>query len=202
MDRTLTVGTSCDSCLGRALGFADSLLELERAYAAGQMTNREVALRDAENYRGRKRADMIPLIQTVPRIGGIAETVNKLHAEGMTVLLNTIGWAFIAEQFKHEFGFDAVSGVVAGEDPPGTFNGVIERHFDEHDKVTFAEEYCRRKGITMAEVAAVGDSRSDVPLFEKVGLAIALNATPAAREAADLCFDSNDLSVVLGPILS
>jgi phosphoserine phosphatase len=144
----------------------------------------------------------VPLLQTLPRIGGIGETVKRLHGEGIAVLLNTIGWSFIAEEFQREFGFDAVSGVVAGEDPAGVFNGIIDRHFDEHDKVTFAEAHVGGKGITMAEVAAVGDSKSDIPLFEKVGLAIALNATPAAREAAHVHFESDDLTVVLEPILS
>ncbi len=201
MDRTLTIGTSCDAHLARALGFEASLLELERRYFAGEMTNREVALRDAGHYRGRKRADMVPLLQSLPRIGGIGETVKTLHGEGIVVILNTIGWSFIAEEFQREFGFDAVSGVIAGEDPPGVFNGIIDRHFDEHDKVTFAAAFFGGKGIAMVEVAAVGDSKSDIPLFEKVGLAIALNATPAAREAADVCFDADDLTVVLAPIL-
>jgi len=53
----------------------------------------------------------------------------------------------------------------------------------------------------MAEVAAVGDSRSDIPLFRKVGLAIALNATPKAREAAHIALEGNDLTIVLEPIL-
>ena len=36
----------------------------------------------------------------------------------------------------------------------------------------------------MSQVAAVGDSRYDVPLFERVGMSIALNATPDAQAVA------------------
>jgi ribosomal protein S18 acetylase RimI-like enzyme len=36
----------------------------------------------------------------------------------------------------------------------------------------------------MSQVAAVGDSRSDVPLFRLAGMSIALNATPDALIAA------------------
>jgi phosphoserine phosphatase len=46
-------------------------------------------------------------------------------------------------------------------------------------------------------VAAVGDSRSDVPLFERVGMSIALNATPDARAAATHALDTEDLRDVL-----
>ena len=51
--------------------------------------------------------------------------------------------------------------------------------------------------ISIAEVVAVGDSRSDIPLFGKVGLAIALNATQAACEAAHLSLDGQDLTLIL-----
>jgi phosphoserine phosphatase len=43
----------------------------------------------------------------------------------------------------------------------------------------------------------VGDSRLDVPLFSRVGYAIALNATPDARAAAHSCLDTEDLTDVL-----
>jgi phosphoserine phosphatase len=50
--------------------------------------------------------------------------------------------------------------------------------------------------------AAVGDGRSDVPLFTEIGLAIALNATPAAaRATAHVSVDGTDLRTVL-PLLS
>ena len=202
LDRTLTVGISGEEHLARALGFEEKVQELERRYATGEINNREVAERNAEHYRGRKRADLDTIIKTTPVIKGIRETVDKLHAEGISVIIGTIDWSFIAECFQQEYGFDASSGVVMGEDPPGTLSGKVARHFEEQDKVSFVEEFCRPRGITLEEVAAVGDSRSDIPLFEKVGLAIALNATPQAREAADLSIESDDLTVALKPILA
>jgi phosphoserine phosphatase len=45
----------------------------------------------------------------------------------------------------------------------------------------------------MSQVAAIGDSRSDVPLFRRVGMSIALNATPDARAVANHVLDTDDL---------
>jgi phosphoserine phosphatase len=202
LDGTLIVGTSADAHLGRALGFMEDILEWDRQYVAGAISVKEFAEKDAAHYLGRKKTDMFPILASAPVISGIRETVDRLHAERMLVLLGTVAWAFTAEHFRKEYGFDASSGTVAGEDASGVFNGVIEKHFDEYDKVEWVEDLCRKKNISMNEVAAVGDSRSDIPLFEKVGLAIALNATAKAREAADISLGADDLSVVLEPILS
>ena len=72
--------------------------------------------------------------------------------------------------------------------------------FDELNKRDFAVSVAAELGVELGRCAAVGDGRSDVPLFAEVGLAIALNATPAARAAAHVSVDGTDLRAVL-PIL-
>jgi hypothetical protein len=60
-------------------------------------------------------------------------------------------------------------------------------------------------GQRMADICSVlaegtwidGDSRSDVPLFERAGMSIALNATPDARAAATHVLDTDNLCDVL-----
>jgi len=68
------------------------------------------------------------------------------------------------------------------------------------DKVRFVEDWCQQNGFSMSQVAAIGDSRSDVPLFRRTGMSIALNATADARAAADHVLDTEDLRDVL-PLL-
>jgi phosphoserine phosphatase len=82
----------------------------------------------------------------------------------------------------------------------GVLDGRVTRHFDLHDKARWVEDWCRERAIEMSDVAAVGDSRSDIPLFGRVGFSIALNATEAARAAADVELDAEDLREVL-PLL-
>jgi phosphoserine phosphatase len=84
----------------------------------------------------------------------------------------------------------------------GVLSGTVTRYFDEHDKVRFVEEWCARNGYTMSQVAAVGDSRSDVPLFERVGMSIALNATSNARAVATHVLDTDNLCDVLALLRS
>jgi phosphoserine phosphatase len=75
---------------------------------------------------------------------------------------------------RERYGFAAVSGTEM-EAIDGVLSGTVARYFDEHDKVRFVEDWCAQNGFSMSQVAAVGDSRSDVPLFRRAGTSIALN---------------------------
>jgi phosphoserine phosphatase len=102
---------------------------------------------------------------------------------------------------RERYGFAAVSGTEM-EAIDGVLSGTVARYFDEHDKVRFVEDWCAQNGFSMSQVAAVGDSRSDVPLFRRAGTSIALNATPDAREAATYTLDTDDLCDVLALLQS
>ncbi len=83
----------------------------------------------------------------------------------------------------------------------GVVAGTVTRYFGEHDKQRFVETWCATRDIPLADVAAVGDSRSDLPLFDRAGRSVALNATPEARSAATHVVDAEDLREVL-PLLT
>ena len=102
--------------------------------------------------------------------------------------MGTITWSFAAEMLRERHGFAAISGT---EMPitDGVLSGVVGRYFDEHDTARFVEEWCTQNGRSMSEVAAIGASRSDVPLFRRAGMSIALNAPSDARAVATHALD-------------
>jgi phosphoserine phosphatase len=59
----------------------------------------------------------------------------------------------------------------------------VAEQFDELSKRDFAVNMAAELGVDPKRCVAVGDGRSDVPLFAAVGLAIAFNATPASAAA-------------------
>ena len=77
------------------------------------------------------------------------------------------------------------------------YTGEVERHFDEYDKRDFAASVAAAAGVPLSACAAVGDSRSDLPLFAEVGLPIAVNATPAVEAAAAHAVRGTDLRAIL-----
>jgi phosphoserine phosphatase len=199
LDGTLLRGTTVSLRLAEWTGQAEALSELEVRFAAGEISNSVVADTSAVWLAGRALADVAALLEDGPWIDGIAETVDALHAAGADVLLATITWRFAAECLAQRFGFDAVSGTEM-EARDGIVTGRVTRQFDEWDKLAFVESFCRERDVPLGQVAAVGDSRSDIPLFGRVGMSIALNATPEARKTATVALDTGDLRGVL-PLL-
>jgi phosphoserine phosphatase len=173
------------------------MADLERRYATGEIPNSVVAEETGRNYRG------VPLPQVVAKLGditcieGIDATLAMLRERGIESLLGTVTWSFAAEEFGRRHGFAAVSGTEIELDCDGVPTGEVKRHFDEWDKLEFVRSYCKANGIDLAACLAVGDSRSDIPLFEAVGFSVALNATPQAREAASVALDTETLTDVL-----
>lgn len=76
-------------------------------------------------------------------------------------------------------------------------DGTVAEHFDEFDKRDRALWYAQAVGVPIERCCAIGDSRSDIPLFEVLPAALALNATGAARAAASSAIDTTDLSEVV-----
>jgi hypothetical protein len=62
-----------------------------------------------------------------------------------------------------------------------------------HDKGTFVEAMARRLGVSLQEVATVGDMQNDLAMFAKSGLSIAMgNATDDVKKMATLVTASNE----------
>lgn len=192
LDGTLLRDTTVLRLLATHLGHGEAVVELDRAISAGEISSRTIADRSAAWFAGCTAAEMDAVLADGPWIRGIAETVAELSSAGTNVLLGTITWRFAARLLGDRYGFDAVSGTELEADD-GVFTGRVTRHFDGVDKLRFVEAWCAEHGYTLAQVAAVGDSRSDVPLFERVDRAVALNATPDAERAASHTLAADDL---------
>ncbi|GLF95874.1 HAD family hydrolase [Streptomyces yaizuensis] len=199
LDGTLIRGTTLSLVLAEALGHRPVVEELEHLYDDHRIDNHEFAVREAGLLRGVTPERYRAPLAGVPWIAGVKETLSALTEGGCTLLLTTLAWQFAVEELEHRPWFTAVAG--AGMDlVDGALSGRVDRHFHEEDKRAFTEEWCRTRGIPLAEVAAIGDSRTDLPLFGAVGTSIALNAGAEARAAADHVLDTDDLRDVL-PLL-
>jgi len=199
LDGTLVRGTSVSQHLADRVGSSEEMAELERRYTAGEISNSVVAEQQARAYAGMPISEIVAMLADIPCIEGIDTTIAALRERGIESLLCTVTWTFAAREFGRRHGFAAVSGTeIALED--GVPTGAIDRHFDEWDKLAFVESYCEENSISLSECIAIGDSRSDLPLFQAVGFSVALNATAEARAAATVVLDTETLVDLLGVV--
>jgi len=174
--------------------------EAEAGYAAGVLNNDQVCVLDARGWACRSPAQVRGFLDTLPLVDGIAETVAWCHRQRLTPILATLAWDAVGAYLCDRFGFERSCGPRL-EVVNGRYSGGVAAHFDEIDKRDFAMSAAAELGVPSRCCAAIGDSRSDLPLFAEVGLAIAFNATAAARAAAHASADGSDLRTVL-PLLA
>ena len=196
LDGTLLRGTTVSLLLAQWLGREGEITELERAFHAHEISNSVVADTSAGWLAGKSVAEAWRVLEDGSWIDGMAETFQVLAGAQVSLLLGTITWSFAAEMLRESYGFAVTSGTEMRV-VDGVLSGTVSRYFDEHDKARFVEDWCAQHGYSMSQVAAIGDSRSDVPLFHRAGMSIALNATPDAQAAATHVLDTEDLRDVL-----
>ncbi|MFJ9112559.1 HAD family hydrolase [Streptomyces sp. NPDC102283] len=200
VDGTLVPGTSSSVFLANFLGHRDELSLAEDAYASGDLDNRQVSELDAKGWTGVSEGQVSGWLDGLPLVSGITETVGWCRRNGLVPVLATLAWSPVGSYLTDRFGFHAFSGPRLETDG-NRFTGRVDRHFDEYDKRDFALAQARDLRLAPSSCGAVGDSRSDLPLFASVALSVAFNASAGARAAATGAVDGGDLRSVI-PALS
>ncbi|MEY9930624.1 phosphoserine phosphatase [Catenulispora sp. GP43] len=196
IDGTLVPAPGSAVHVARYLGTEEEMTKAEAAYAAGLLTNPEVAAVDALAWAGHTEQDIDDWLTGLPLVDGIAETVGWCRAHRLLPVLATLAWQPIGKHLGQRFGFAAYCGPEL-ETVDGTFTGRVLAAFDEFGKRDFALGYAAELGLGPDRCAAIGDSRSDLPLFDEVGLSIAFNADQQARARASTIVDDEDLRAVI-----
>jgi phosphoserine phosphatase len=199
IDGTLLPDTSVCHFMAEGMGHLAQIVEMEAAWHAYEIDNRTFSSRDAVNYRGVAVADVEARLADLPLIAGLDEVCRRLTAAGVLVKLASCTWSFAGRYLQRRFGLDDHCGTEMAE-ADGVFLGRVARFCSERDKARHAVAFAQRHAIDIGDCVAVGDSRSDVPLFEAAGRAIALNARPDAKAATDEHLDTGDLRDLL-PLL-
>ncbi|MEU8794043.1 HAD-IB family phosphatase [Streptomyces sp. NPDC048643] len=200
VDGTLVPGTSSSVFLAGFLGHRDDLAEAEDSYASGELDNRQVSELDAKGWAGVPEEHVSRWLDDLPLVSGITETVGWCRRNGLVPVLATLAWSPVGTYLTDRFGFHAFSGPRL-ETTGNRFTGRVACHFDEYDKRDVALAQARELGLTARSCGAVGDSRSDLPLFASVAVSVAFNASAGARAAATVTVDDDDLRGVV-PALS
>ncbi|MET9497390.1 haloacid dehalogenase-like hydrolase [Streptomyces sp. NPDC006552] len=195
IDGTLVPAPGSAVHVARYLGTEREMTKAEAAYAAGLLTNPEVAAADALAWAGHTEEEIDGWLTQLPLVDGIAETVEWCRAHRLLPVLATLAWQPIGRHLSKRFAFAAYCGPEL-ECVNGSFTGRVQAPLDEFGKRDFALRYAKHLGFSPSQCAAIGDSRSDLPLFDAIGLSIAYNADQQARDRASLTVDGGDLMAV------
>ena len=203
MEGCLTADPTVWEIMHRKLGSWESHgLPYWQRYCAGGLDYDEFARMDVAAW-GRAPVSMLEeAAAEVPLMNGCAELLSALHAAGIRTAVISNGLACVAERLSRSFGVAHVYAnrvVKDGERLSGRIE-ILVPYGGKGQVLTGLE---RRLGVRPEEVAAVGDSVSDIAMFRAARLGIAFRPSAArVAEAATHIVADGGLTALLPLLLS
>jgi phosphoserine phosphatase len=156
---------------------------------------------DAELWQGTPRSVVERLLRQNPYLPGAREAVAALKARDVRVAIISTGLLLHAQMVADELGIGPAFGNEIffdgdGDDP--VVSGRVRAHLTLGGKGALMERLQADLEIAPEECLAVGDTASDVPLFQRAAVGVAVNpSTPDVGAAADIVLPEPDLRSLL-----
>jgi len=183
--------------LHRQLGTWEQSQEFLQLGMEGKIPYAEWLRRDAELWAGQPVERIIALFRANPYVPGAGAVLRALKQAGVTVALISSGLTLHAELVRAEFGLDyafANEALVAD----GRLTGEAVERVPEGGKGAIADQLMVELGVSSDTLLAIGDSTSDIALFERAGVSVAVNpSSDEVRAAADIVLEEPDLRPLL-----
>ncbi|UCC99692.1 MAG: HAD family phosphatase, partial [Phycisphaerales bacterium] len=126
-------------------------------------------------------------------IENIGQVLKFLKKQRIFSVLLTAGPTQVANILGTEFGFDCVYGSEY-EVKNGKFTGEITSHLGNEGKLSCVKAVCATNNISLDHCVAIGDSESDIAIFENCGRSIAVNYCDTLKGKASEYIKTDDLA--------
>lgn len=163
LDGTLLRGQTACEAIAEGIGRLERMTELE-AMRADQVREVIPAREEMAGWYPPFTRDELRRHLAALRVApGVDEGFRLLRDHGFRLAIVSITWEFAVEWFAARRGADYWVGT--GLSPDGAIT-----HFWPQGKATWLERLARDLGVDMRRVAAVGDSRADIPMLRSAGV--------------------------------
>ncbi len=163
LDGTLLRGQTACEAIAEGIGRLERMTELE-AMRADQVREVIAAREEMAGWYSAFTRDELRRHLAALRVApGVDEGFRLLRDHGFRLAIVSITWDFAVEWFAARWAADYWVGT--GLSPDGAIT-----HFWPQDKATWLESLARDLGVEMRQVAAVGDSRADIPMLRSAGV--------------------------------
>ena len=168
LDGTLLRGESVWEAIARGIGRLERVREMERIDPAriedpSRMEDMAAAIEESAGwYSSFTNDELLEHVSPIRVAPGVDDGFALLREHGYKIAVVSLTWEFAVEWFAGRFGADYFAGTGLSSDGEIT-------HFWPRDKAFWLARLASRLGVDMDDVAAVGDSRGDVPMLSAVG---------------------------------
>ena len=181
MDGTLLRPRSCWAYIHEHFGTDNS--EMLRLYIEHKITDQEFVKSDINLWQDNSNEKIDEkyinsILNEIKPIKGAEELVTGLHAEGIETAILSGGIQFLADKWAKKWKMKKAlaNELIDGEDG----NMIVKINASGHAKGPAMDKLLQEMNLSNEEVAAVGDTVVDLPMFERAGLSIAVNTDKEA----------------------
>jgi len=197
MDSTM-IGEECIDELADVAGVGARVKEITARAMNGEL-DFEAALRERVGLMTGLDTSIIGTVleNRITLAPGGAELVATMRANGAYCALVSGGFLAFAEPVAARLGFDEPPAPALRAEAGELTGKVGEPILGRAAKVQALEEITAQRGITPADVMAVGDGANDLGMLAAAGAGVALHAKPIVAAECDLRINQGDLSALL-----
>ena len=197
MDSTM-IRQECIDELAAEAGVGERVADITARAMNGELDFNEALIERVGLLKGLPEAIIEQVLdERITHMPGGYELVNTMKANGAYAALVSGGFTAFTARVAAALGFDEnrANTLLAAH---GKLTGDVGRPIlGKAAKVQALEEITARRGITAADVLAVGDGANDLGMLSLAGTGVALHAKPAVQEQCDIRINHGDLTALL-----
>ena len=177
-----------------------------KAFIEGRIDEDEFIRSDIALWKAKKPdmniRDIAKMFRELRLIDGIQETVACLHYNRIKCVICSGGIDLAAKMIADEYDFDDYAAVTLLADENGVLTGEGRKAVDLSDKGVSARSFIEKYGTTKERTVSIGNSFTDIKMFNATGMSIAFNPEKdGTAEAADHVVVSKNIADVLDYII-
>lgn len=201
MDGTLIRNTNSVEYLCKLSGKANEAKIIEDMEMRKEINWVEADYQKAKLFKGLNTDEVgCAFEKNIEVIDNLTNVLDALRKMKIRLVLITAGPIQVAEEMNNRYKFNQIFGSEY-EVKKGIFTGNIVNHLGNKGKLNSLESYCKSINVSLDEVISVGDSESDISIFEATGKSIALNYSDCLVGKAQEHIKTDDLCDILQYIL-
>ncbi|MFQ5979785.1 MAG: HAD family hydrolase [Candidatus Heimdallarchaeota archaeon] len=183
-DGTLTTVKSAWQWIHEQMGTWDRGKQHLNDFLGGKIEYKEFAIKDAFEWKGLPEVRLMNILKRIPIRDRCGETLLWFQDLGVKQILISSGLSHLVQYISSIFPVFAYEIANELEIGKGEVSGDVKIRVPWGGKGIVGKEICEKFKVEPSKVLAIGDSTSDLELFQLCGYSIAIDAPKEVTVAA------------------
>ena len=204
MDGTLLEERSCWEYIHRYFGVDNT--KMLKLYMEHKINDQEFAESDIKLWKKASRRKVNEtminsILDEIKPMDGAEELIQSLHEAGIKTAILSGGIKYLADKWANKWNMECAIANRIVDDDNGNLKVLIES--SGHAKGPIMDKLLEKMEVAKKNVASVGDTSVDIPLFQRSKLGIAVNTCDEkVIEEADYHLEKSDLRKLISVIIN